>query len=607
MSSKPTAEMIEDFQETVTKAPLKNKKLSDDELLLTEEISTVKEQLEQLKSKLKKTMKVVIMGEVKAGKSTLLNAITAQEIAPTDVLEATATISDIHYSAQEEAVIYKNDEIEEMGSIAEIYQILTEHNNDTEYFSDGVQVSIGLNNDVLKEFHLVDTPGLSTVTAANAEKTKNFIQESDVVLWVLNANHIGQSDVENELKNVAKMGKPIVMIINRIDEVDSSATRIKRHIKRKLGIFLEEIFTCSALEAFEARQNNDSKKLAASGLKEILEYLRTEIELNSEDIKKESITSSVKALIKNYYRLNLIKQNRIEFKLSKLKEYILEIDRYKRDVAEEIEGYLTDRFEAELFEKEKNEIVKMVNQMKGSGKLFNSDFNKKTIKKKLRQKINRDTVISWWQQIQAQLGKEMKNRWLNFAQEIDERINEDLQNLAEKESVMITAIGAVDEYDSSLGEQIKEGAFIAGAGGLGIAAYIAGIGPAAAYVTFGSAIASVVPPIAIGGAIIFGLKKMMNREDEINKFRIDIIEKINSSKREIKEKWLRAELLPAVKEKNKSIAEKLKNDFAEKLSSGLTQSELLRLKEEQQNYIQQIEEYLSVEEQQELQELKNIL
>ncbi|MGB6406686.1 MAG: dynamin family protein, partial [Planococcus donghaensis] len=125
-------------------------------------LNIIQEDLKKLKvlvANLREPLKVVVMGEVKAGKSTLLNAFAAEQLSPMNVSEATASILEVVYS--EEAygkIVMKEEEIE--GSPKEIFQILEEKQNDQAFFDDCDHVEIGYPLLNLRNFTLVDTPGL---------------------------------------------------------------------------------------------------------------------------------------------------------------------------------------------------------------------------------------------------------------------------------------------------------------------------------------------------------------------------------------------------------------------------------------------------------------
>ena len=585
-------EKLKNYKDEINKSPLQGVKWQDEsgsKINISKKLTSYQKQIENLEEKIQQTMNVVVMGEVKAGKSTLLNAIVGEKIAPTDVLEATSAISDIHFSESKEAAISRNGEIEEMGSIKEIYEILEKHQNDQEFFDDSLKVSIGMPLKALKEFHLVDTPGLSTITKANENKTKNFIEESDVVLWVLNANHIGQSDVREKLAEVAKMGKPIIAIINRIDEIDSNPARIEKFVQKKLGIYLQKIFSTNAKGAYEAVKESDQKKLKESGLTDLLQYLREEIEIKSEKVKKDSIESSAKAVMKHYIKFHHLYFNRIQFIKNKLQEYTQELNLKKDEIENEVERYILDEFETELFANEKREILNMFKQMRGLDKIFDTSISKKDVKKYVKSEINKQKVINWWKKTEKEVSKMLKKRWSSFAEEMDKKMEKDFQKLARKENMIFTEMNNLSEQNESIINEVGQGAAIAGIGGVGMAAYIAGLGPSAAYITFGSALSSVVPPLAIGGAIIYGLKKVLNRDKRLNDLENQIFDQIKDAKKTVKNKWIEKEVIPQIKKKNKKISDKLKDEFARKLTVGMSVEELKDLEYDIKNYIDNLE------------------
>ena len=76
-------------------------------------LKDIENMLQIMDENIDKTVKIAVMGEVKAGKSTFINVCTGKQIAYTDVLEATSIVSEISYSKDEYARVYNQD-----GSVA---------------------------------------------------------------------------------------------------------------------------------------------------------------------------------------------------------------------------------------------------------------------------------------------------------------------------------------------------------------------------------------------------------------------------------------------------------------------------------------------------------
>ena len=64
------------------------------------------EEANLLREKVDTKLKLVFVGEVKSGKSTLINRLVGRKVSPTNVLEVTSTIFEIHYSDIDGAEIY---------------------------------------------------------------------------------------------------------------------------------------------------------------------------------------------------------------------------------------------------------------------------------------------------------------------------------------------------------------------------------------------------------------------------------------------------------------------------------------------------------------------
>ena len=119
-----------------------------------------------------------------------------------------------------------------------------------------------------------------------------------MILWVLNGNHLGQSDMEESIAIAARMGKPILVVVNRIDEVDGDPERLQQYVLDQLSVYTDQVFTMSAYEAFEAMKSGDEDRLSRSGYPDLLEYLERKIEEKADKVQLDSIYSSIEALLR---------------------------------------------------------------------------------------------------------------------------------------------------------------------------------------------------------------------------------------------------------------------------------------------------------------------
>jgi GTPase SAR1 family protein len=190
----------------------------------------------------------VAVGEVKAGKSSLLNALFGEEFAKVDVLPATDRVYIFRYGSEEKSV--------------EVSPQLTERYLPIPF---------------LRDFSVVDTPGTNTMVPEHQSITEGFIPRSDLILFVFSVvNPWSQSAWELLTFVQKKWLKNVVFVLQQADLRDASEIEIiHRHLRdtamQKLG-FAPPIFSVSARKALLARTTGlDKEKLWQESRFELLE------------------------------------------------------------------------------------------------------------------------------------------------------------------------------------------------------------------------------------------------------------------------------------------------------------------------------------------------
>ena len=178
----------------------------------------------------------VVVGEVKAGKSSLLNALFGQEFAKVDVLPATDRVYIFRYDAQEKTV--------------EVSPQLTERYLPIPF---------------LRDFNVVDTPGTNTMVAEHQTITEGFIPRADLVLFVFSVVNPWSQSAWDLLNFVQKKWlKNVVFVLQQADLRDPAENEvIHRHLRdtalQKLG-FAPPVFAVSARKALLARTTGLDKE-----------------------------------------------------------------------------------------------------------------------------------------------------------------------------------------------------------------------------------------------------------------------------------------------------------------------------------------------------------
>ena len=192
--------------------------------------------LQNMHKDIREPLLFVVVGEVKAGKSSLLNALFGQEFCKVDVLPATDRIYIFKHGSREQSV-------DVSGQVTERYQPIA----------------------FLEDFNIVDTPGTNTMVAEHQTITENFIPRADLVLFVFSVVNPWGASAWELLRFVnQKWLKNIVFVLQQADlrdprEVEVIEQHLRETASQKLG-FAPSIFAVSARKAFLARTSGVDKE-----------------------------------------------------------------------------------------------------------------------------------------------------------------------------------------------------------------------------------------------------------------------------------------------------------------------------------------------------------
>jgi len=177
---------------------------------------------------------LVVVGEFNAGKSAFINALLGQPVLQEGV---TPTTDRIHLLAH--------------GATT------TRHLGD-----DGVEM-LTADVDVLRDVHIVDTPGTNAIIREHERLTSEFVPRSDLVLFVTSADRPFTETERAFLQLIRDWGKKIVIVINKVDilqqetDVQEVVSFVREHATRLLGVS-PDIFPVSARLAMQAKRGNPS-------------------------------------------------------------------------------------------------------------------------------------------------------------------------------------------------------------------------------------------------------------------------------------------------------------------------------------------------------------
>lgn len=567
-----------------------------------EKLLILSQDLKTLESKIIQPLKIVIIGEVKAGKSTLLNAILEDRISPTDILEATAVIFEVVYAESDCAVIQKYDGSSETISVDEVYSILQERQADQNLAAAISSVQIMRSSERFKRYNVVDTPGLLSVTKENLTRTKAYIQQADVILWVLNANYVGQRDVLSEIETVSSYGKPMMCLVNRIDMVKGDTNRLIEYVTDLYGVYFKGIYPLSAKMAFTGIMNGMASEVEQSGFTKIMEYIDNQIARSvaqAKETQKLSIKASLEALVDQD---NLMHSDIHKEMMSLLDEYMLiekDLHYFSGEIMSQVQSKANLLVSTRFLE---NERISITSQIKSMSKLAPPSqvaAIEQAIKQVPTEQVLHDeagkmvndlekTYIDEWQKVISIISDNLKGKVIQYNQQQEQRVSREIPKGIDISSVNSSGHmmpNTTSMQDLLVSEDVKKGLFYGGGAGLALAAYAAVLGPAASALTIGSAMLSFIPPVAIAGLLVGGVKTLLDRSRKSGHMLVELDEAINQKREYMQSQIVEPYILNEIRKSNAAKVEFLKSEYVKLVFNNWSSEQIRTILADLQVYI----------------------
>jgi small GTP-binding protein len=196
---------------------------------------------------------LVVIGEFNAGKSAFINALLGSRVVAEGVTPTTAQINVLQYGESVERQV-REPSLHVITAAAPL----------------------------LREIHIVDTPGTNAIIREHEAITAQFVPRSDLVLFVTSADRPFTESERAFLEQVRGWGKKVVVVINKVDILDSAddveavRTFVAENARAFLGVS-PEIFPVSSRLALRGKQG-DTVAWRSSGFEALEQYIATTLD-----------------------------------------------------------------------------------------------------------------------------------------------------------------------------------------------------------------------------------------------------------------------------------------------------------------------------------------
>ncbi|BDG61568.1 dynamin family protein [Caldinitratiruptor microaerophilus] len=292
-----------------------------------------------------KEFNLVVLGQFKRGKSTLVNALVGEPLLPTAVVPLTSAVTILRSGPKPEMTVHFLDGRQVPAPVQDLPLYVTERENPRNVRGVGA-VEIRHPSPLLAEgVRLVDTPGVGSVYEHNTRTTLQFLPDADAAIFVLSVEPPLTAAEREFLDEARQYAGKFLFVLNKIDALSPAETAESLAFTRSV---LEEatrqdsvrLFALSARQALEARMAGDADGLERSGLLDLEREIRRLVVADRETVLGESARLALERALLSLTTALTLEQQALRVSAEEIRQRRDRLERYlasARSEAEDLE------------------------------------------------------------------------------------------------------------------------------------------------------------------------------------------------------------------------------------------------------------------------------
>ncbi len=262
---------------------------------------------------------VSVFGKVKAGKSYIGNFIMGQPLRKAGIASSYDQLEDLSVHVYDRGKMYEQEKLSTLDEEKEC--------NGEEFYVNKSEATSTIQWVDIGGMCWFDTPGIGSVTQENEDLAKDYVKNSDLVIFACNSDAAGTRQEFDEIRQLHAMEKPILLLLTQSDtydyDVDEDGNEINILIPKSdrdradqeqymLDTLREQgmedvlkyadILTVSALLATEALKSGNEQMFEQSNMGLLLEKLTDITKNEAAQIKKNTPRGRMNEMLDNLIR-----------------------------------------------------------------------------------------------------------------------------------------------------------------------------------------------------------------------------------------------------------------------------------------------------------------